>query len=130
MCMTTKGTTEPLTTVDLKTTGHVRREPGDHRFEFTFEGDTLRAFLGTLLDERPALDGMLVAETGAEASTDGWTEVEELPGDRAKSPEGEQTRPHVRVAINGTFNEHLDGSDTTLGGGDRVAPIYPFVCCC
>lgn len=124
------GEREPTTTVDVKATGHVRRELGKHRFDYTFEGETLREFLDALFAEYPALKEMLVAETEAEASTDGWVQVEELPGDWAKNPEGEQTRPYVRVVVNGTFNEHLDGFDTELEDGDRVALMFPFMFCC
>jgi molybdopterin converting factor small subunit len=121
--------TAGTTTVDVKATGHVRRELGKHRFDYTFEGNTLGAFLDALFEEYPELADMLVAETEAEASTDGWVTVDELPGDWAKNPEGEQTRPYVRVTINGKFNEHLDGFDTELEAGDRVALMYPFMFC-
>lgn len=117
------------TTVDVKATGHVRRELGEHRFDYTFEGDTLGEFLNALFDDHPELEEMLVAETEAEASTDGWVDIDELPGDWAKNPEGEQTRPFVRIVVNGTFNEHLDGFDTELGEDDRVALMYPFMFC-
>jgi molybdopterin converting factor small subunit len=75
---------------------------------------------------------MLIAETEDEATTRGWApEVEDLPGQSyAKNPEGEQTRCFARVAVNGTFNELLDGLDTDLQNGDRVALIYPFIYCC
>jgi len=77
---------------------------------------------------------MLIAETGSEseARTDGWApELGELPGDNsAKTPEGEQTRQYARVVVDGTFNEHLDGPDTELDDGDRVALLYPFIYCC
>ena len=46
-----------------------------------------------------------------------------------KNPEGEQTRAFARVAINGRFNEHIDGLDTELEDGDRVALMYPFMFC-
>jgi len=37
---------------------------------------------------------------------------------------------HVRTAVGkGTFDEHLDGLDTELDDGDRVALMYPFVFC-
>jgi molybdopterin converting factor small subunit len=120
---------DTTTTVDVKATGHVRREVGDHRFDYTFEGDTLGEFLDALFEDHPALEEMLVAETEAEASTDGWVDVDELPGDWARNPEGEQTRPFVRVVVNGTFNEHLEGFDTELTEGDRVALMYPFMFC-
>jgi len=129
---TTTGTTtgDETTTVDVRATGHVRRELDEHRFDFTFEGDTLDEFLDALFAEHPALEEMLVAETEAEASTEGWVDVSELPGDWAKNPEGEQTRLYVRVVVNGTFNEHLDGFATELEDGDRVALMYPFMFCC
>jgi molybdopterin converting factor small subunit len=34
------------------------------------------------------------------------------------------------VLVNGIFNEHRDGLDTTLDDGDRVTLIYPFMYCC
>jgi molybdopterin converting factor small subunit len=122
--------TRETTTVDVKTTGLVRRELDEHRFDYTFEGTTLRELLTALFEEHPALKEMLIAETEAEASTPGWARVEELPGDWAKNPEGEQTRPYARVVVNGKFNEHLDGFDTELEDGDRVALMHPFMFCC
>jgi molybdopterin converting factor small subunit len=132
MSMTTDhaGEQAVATTVDVKATGHVRRELGEHRFDYTFEGNTLREFLDALFGEHPELKEMLVAETEAEASTEGWVDIDDLPGDWAKNPEGEQTRPYVRVVVNGTFNEHLDGFDTELEDGDRVALMFPFMFCC
>jgi molybdopterin converting factor small subunit len=32
--------------------------------------------------------------------------------------------------VNGRFNEQLDGFDTELTDGDRVALMYPFMFCC
>jgi len=132
MSTTTDASSEQAvtTTVDVKATGHVRRELGEHRFDYTFEGETLREFLDALFAEHPELQEMLVAETEAEASTEGWVDVDDLPGDWAKNPEGEQTRPYVRVVVNGAFNEHLDGFDTELDDGDRVALMFPFMFCC
>ena len=39
------------TTVTVKATGHVRRELGEHQFEYTFEGDTLGEFLDAFFAE-------------------------------------------------------------------------------
>jgi molybdopterin converting factor small subunit len=129
---TTEGETRATTTVDVKATGHVRRAlDGEHRFDYTFEGDTLREFLEAFFEEHPELGEMLVAETEAEASTDGWARPpENLPGTWKKNPEGEQTRPYARVLVNGRFNELYEGFDTELEEGDRVALVYPFMFCC
>lgn len=119
------------TTVTVNCTGHVRTRVGQPRLEYAFEGETLRAFLDAFFAEYDVED-LLIAETEAEATTEGWAEApEELPGDNyAKNPEGEQTRPYARVTVNGRFNEHLDGLDTELADGDRVALLYPFIYCC
>jgi molybdopterin converting factor small subunit len=119
------------TTVEIRCTGHVRTEIGEPRFEFEFEGETLRDFLVALF-EKYDVSEMLIAETEAQATTHGWApEMDELPGaNYAKNPEGEQTRRYARVTVNGTFNEHLDGLDTELEDGDAVALMYPFIYCC
>jgi molybdopterin converting factor small subunit len=119
------------TTVTVRPTGHVRTAVGQPRLEYSFEGDSLREFLSAFFAEYDVRD-MLIAETEAEATTRGWaTGTAELPGENyAKNPEGEQTRSYARVAVNGVFNEHLDGLDTELETGDRVALIYPFMYCC
>jgi len=119
------------TTVEARCTGHVRTAVGEPRIEYTFEGDTLREFLEAFFEDYDVGD-MLIAETEEEATTEGWApQLESLPGENyAKNPEGEQTRVYARVAVNGTFNEHLDGLDTELEEGDRVAMIYPFIYCC
>jgi molybdopterin converting factor small subunit len=85
----------------------------------------LREFLGEFFEEYD-VEEMLIAETEAEATTDGWApEFGELPGENyAKNPEGEQSRRYARVLVNGTFNEHLDGLDTPLDNEDRVTFIY------
>ena len=71
----------PETTVTVKCTGRVRTRVGDSRFEYSFAGETLRAFLGTFFDDYDVSD-MLIAETEAEASTDGWASgPAELPGE-------------------------------------------------
>ncbi|MDS0477496.1 pterin cluster protein [Natrinema sp. 1APR25-10V2] len=124
------GRDEETTTVTVRCTGHVRDAVGTHELEFTFEGTTLRAFLEDFFDEYE-LEGMLIAETEADATHSGWAPVpDDLPGTWRKNPEGEQTRPYARVCINGRFNEHLEGFETTLTGDDRVALIYPFMFCC
>jgi molybdopterin converting factor small subunit len=128
---TTDGAATQVTTVEVKCTGHVRTEIGEGRLDFTFEGTTLREFLDSFFEEYDVAE-MLIAETESEATTEGWApEMEELPGDNyAKNPEGEQTRCYARVVVNGTFNEHLDGLDTTLQDDDCIALIYPFIYCC
>ncbi|SDM40343.1 ThiS family protein [Halogranum gelatinilyticum] len=118
------------TTVDVKATGHVRRELGWSRREFTFEGTTLRAFLEAFFAEYDVRD-LLIAETEADASAHGWVRPPaDLPGTWRKNPEGEQSRAYARICINGRFNEHLGGFDAELHDGDRVALIYPFMFCC
>lgn len=119
------------TTVQVRCTGHVRTEVGEGRLEYTFEGTTLREFLEAFFEDYDVGE-MLIAETEAEATTEGWApEMEDLPGENyAKNPEGEQTKVFARVAIDGTFNEHLGGLDTEIADGDRVALLYPFIYCC
>ena len=74
---------------------------------------------------------MLIAETEAEATAHGWVpEDVEAAGTWRKNPAGEQTRAFGRVVVNGRFNEHLEGFDTQLSDADRVALLYPFICCC
>jgi len=124
-------TNPKTTTVKLHSTGHVRAEVAEPHQEFTFEGDTLRDLLEGFFDQRPDLAEMLIAETDAEASTDGWAKPpENLPGTWHKNPEGEQTKPYARVLVNGKFNEVLDGFDTKIEDGDRVSFVYPFIFCC
>jgi hypothetical protein len=87
------------TTVDVRCTGHVRTEIGEHSFEYTFEGSTLRAFLEAFFEEHDVGD-MLIAETEAEATTRGWAPTDgDPPGAWNKNPEGEQTRAFARVAL-------------------------------
>ncbi|WP_237560297.1 MoaD/ThiS family protein [Halolamina sediminis] len=117
------------TTVEVKATGHVRRELGDHEFEFTFEGDTLGAFLDSFFAAY-GCEEMLLAETEAEETHSGWAEYPgEPPGRWERNPEGERTRAFARVLVNGKFNELLDGFGTKLADGDRVALVYPFMFC-
>jgi molybdopterin converting factor small subunit len=126
----TGAATAQTTTVEVRCTGHVRTEVGAHGFEYTFAGTTLRAFLEAIFDEYDVED-LLIAKTEADASTDGWAPTpDELPGTWKKNPAGDQTRTFARVAINGQFNEHLDGFETELADGDRVALMYPFIFCC
>ena len=118
------------TTVEVRATGHVRRELGTPRTEFTFEGTTLREFLEAFFEEYGHdLADLLVAETEAEATARGWARVEEVPGTWRKNPEGEQTRAYARILVNGRFNEHCNGFDAELEDGDRVALLYPFMFC-
>ncbi|MFB6102439.1 MAG: pterin cluster protein [Haloplanus sp.] len=128
----TEGATETkTTTVALHATGHVRDAMERPHQEFSFEGDTLRDLLEALFDDRADLAEMLIAETEAEATTDGWAKPpENLPGKWHKNPEGEQTKPYARVLVNGKFNEVLDGFDTKIADGDRVSLVYPFIFCC
>ncbi|MFC6834908.1 MoaD/ThiS family protein [Halomarina ordinaria] len=119
------------TTVNVRCTGHVRTALGTPRFEYTFEGSDLRAFLEALFDDHPELRELLIAETEADATAHGWARHEgPLPGTWRKNPEGEQTRAYARVLVNGRFNEHLDGLDTDLEEGDRVSLLFPFIYCC
>lgn len=123
------GSDERLTTVTVNCTGHVRSAVGQPRLEFTFTGTTLRTFLDAFFEEYDVAD-MLIAETEAEATTRGWAPVDEdVPGTWNANPEGEQTRAYARVLVNGRFNESLDGLDTRLDDGDRVALVYPFMFC-
>jgi len=119
------------TTVEVRCTGHVRDAVEEPSFSCEFEGGTLRELLAVLFEEYP-IEDMLIAETEADATTEGWApDIGELPGSNySKNPEGDQTRPYARVAVNGQFNEHLEGLDTELVDGDRVALMYPFIYCC
>lgn len=122
--------TGDTTTVNVRCTGHVRREVGTADLEFAFEGETLREFLDTFFQEYDVAD-LLIAETESEATAHGWAPaVEGPPGTWRKNPEGEQTRAYARVVVNGRFNEHLDGLDTRLTDGDRVSLMHPFIYCC
>jgi molybdopterin converting factor small subunit len=118
------------TTVQVRATGHVWARLPEPRFDFEFEGTTLREFLDQFFAEYDCAD-LLLAETDEEAATDGWApEGTELPGSWAANPEGDRTRAYARILVNGTFNELLDGLDTELDDGDRVALVYPFMFCC
>jgi len=118
------------TTVTVRCTGRVRDAVGTHELTYSFDGETLRAFLEAFFAEFDVGD-LLIAETEDEATAPGWAPTpEELPGTWKKNPEGEQTRAYARVCINGRFNEHLDGLDSELCDGDRVSLMYPFIFCC
>lgn len=122
-------TESQTTTVDVKLTGHIRTAVGEPGFEYTFEGDTLREFLDQFFEEYDVQD-LVLAETEDDATAPGWAPTpEDLPGTWKKNPEGEQTRAYARVLVNGRFNEHNEGFDTTLADGDRVALVYPFMFC-
>jgi molybdopterin converting factor small subunit len=121
--------TDDETTVTVRCTGHVRTAIGRPELEFTFEGDTLRAFLDAFFDEYDVAD-LLIAETDDDATTRGWAPVEDAPGSWRKNPEGENTRCYARVCVNGRFNENLAGLDTEVTEEDRIALIYPFIFCC
>ena len=118
----------PETTVEVRALGHVRVAVGTPRLSFTFEGDTLRAFLDAFF-EIYDVEELLIARTDEEATARGWADVEDPPGTWRKNPEGERTRAYARVLVDGRSNEHLDGFDTRLEDGDRVALVYPFVFC-
>jgi molybdopterin converting factor small subunit len=118
------------TTVEVKATGHVRRELDDHQFEFTFEGATLGEFLDAFFEEY-GCEELLLAETESEETANGWANYPgDPPGRWERNPEGERTRAYARVLINGRFNELYDGFATELENGDRVALMYPFMFCC
>jgi molybdopterin converting factor small subunit len=127
---TDAGPADDTTTVAVHCTGHVRTAIGRAKFEFAFEGETLRDFLDAFFDRYDVAD-LLIAETEADATAHGWVPAEEGPaGTWRKNPEGEQTRAFARVLVNGRFNEHLEGLETPLEDGDRVALVYPFIYCC
>ncbi|MFW5964289.1 MAG: MoaD/ThiS family protein [Natronomonas sp.] len=118
------------TTVRVHCTGHVRGAVGQPKLEYTFEGSTLRAFLESFFEEYDVAE-LLIAETENEAAAHGWVRSDgDPPGSWKKNPEGEQTRAFARVAVNGRFNEHLDGLDTDLEDDDRISLMYPFMFCC
>lgn len=118
------------TTVDVKATGLVRRELGEHRFEFTFEGDTLDEFLDAFF-EAYGCEELLLAETEDDETANGWANYPgDPPGRWERNPEGERTRAFARILVNGHFNELLDGFSTRLDDGDRVALMHPFMFCC
>ncbi|MFB6155186.1 MAG: MoaD/ThiS family protein [Haloferacaceae archaeon] len=125
----TRSVRSEQTTVDVRATGHVRDAIGTPKLSYTFEGSTLREFLEAFFEDYDVKD-LLIAETEAESTARGWaTPPEDLPGTWRKNPEGEQTRAYARVMVNGRFNENLDGLDTELRDGDRVALVKPFVFC-
>lgn len=122
--------TQQLTTVEVRATGNVRAALGKHRFEFTFEGDTLGEFLEAFFAEYGCRE-LLMAETEADEVSRGWARYPGPPPGRwVRNPEGERTRAYARVMVNGRINELLDGFATKLEDGDRVALMNPFMFCC
>jgi molybdopterin converting factor small subunit len=107
------------TTVSVRACGRFRRRFDDSRFEFTFEGETLRAFVGAFLARHPDVSELLVGETRREDDA-GWTDLQD--------DVGEESRPFVRVMINGTFNEYCGGADAQLADGDRIELVEPLTC--
>jgi molybdopterin converting factor small subunit len=125
-----QGVERAETTVELRCTGHVRMAVGEPSLTWTFEGTTLRELLADVFETYDVED-MVMATEDDTASARGWAQApEELPGTWQANPEGDRTRRFARVTVNGTFNELLDGLDTELEAGDRVALIYPFMYCC
>ncbi|KAB1186606.1 MULTISPECIES: MoaD/ThiS family protein [Haloferax] len=124
----TTSATSSKTTVEARFTGHVRTAIGTHRLEYSFEGETLREFLDAFFDEYDVRE-LVMATRESDSTTRGWVKAKHLPGTWRKNPEGEQTRAYARVMINGVFNENLNGLDTHLEDGDRVALVYPFMFC-
>ena len=125
----TTETESHTTTVDVKLTGHIRTAVGEPGMQYEFRGHTLREFLDQFFEDYD-VQHLVMAETEADATAPGWAPTpDELPGTWKKNPEGEQTRAYARVMVNGRFNEHIDGLDTRLADGDRVALVYPFMFC-
>jgi molybdopterin converting factor small subunit len=121
---------EAETTVTVKCTGHVRMAVGEPTVEWTFPGTTLREFLADFFATYDVEELVMATEDDAESAR-GWAQApEQLPGTWRANPAGDRTRRYARVTVNGTFNELLDGLDTELAAGDRVALIYPFMYCC
>ena len=98
---------------------------GEPSVEFAFDGKRLRPFPTQFFEVYDVRDLVM-----AEAETEGWADVEDPPAEWAANPPGERTRTYARVVVDGTFNEHLDGLDTELAEGNRVALLYPCIFCC
>lgn len=111
--------TTQTTTVDVRAVGRFRRRFDETRFEFTFEGDTLREFVGALLAEHPGIADLLIGETRRNDDA-GWTDLQDEVG--------EDRRPFVRAMIDGTFNEYRGGAEAELSDGDRVELVEPLTC--
>ncbi|GAA0281438.1 hypothetical protein GCM10009000_115720 [Halobacterium noricense] len=127
--MSVREVEQTQTTVEVRATGHVRRELGTHSFEFEFDGTTLGEFLDAFFDEH-GCEEMLLAESEEEETAATWANYPgDPPGRWERNPEGERTRAYARVLVNGRFNELLDGFATELADGDRVALTYPFSFC-
>jgi molybdopterin converting factor small subunit len=120
------------TTVQVRATGHVRDAIGTPRLSYSFEGDTLREFASAFFEEYgDEVRDLVIAETAEESATRGWAPIDgdDVPGDLRANPDGERTRAYARILVNGQFNEVLDGFDTELADGDRVALVNPFLFC-
>jgi molybdopterin converting factor small subunit len=120
------------TTVQVRATGHVRDAIGTPRLSYSFEGDTLREFVSAFFEEYgDEVRDLVIAETAEESATRGWAPIDgdDVPGDLRANPDGERTRAYARILVNGQFNEVLDGFDTELADGDRVALVNPFLFC-
>jgi molybdopterin converting factor small subunit len=107
------------TTVDVRAVGRFRRRFDGTRFEFTFEGERLREFVGALLGEHPHIADLLIGETRRDDDA-GWPDLQD--------DSSEAHRPFVRVMINGTFNEYRGGAEAELSDGDRVELVEPLTC--
>lgn len=117
------------TTVTVRCTGHVRSTVGESSLTYRFEGTTLREFLAAFFEDYD-VEEMLIAMDEESEAAPGWAPPpDELPGRWKNNPKGERVNRFARVLVNGTFNEHLAGFDTTLADGDRVSLMYPFVFC-
>ena len=118
------------TTVAVRATGHVRTALGTPRLSFTFEGTTLREFAEAFFADHDVRD-LVLAETEADSTTPRWAPIggDDVPGELNRNPDGERTRAYARILVNWTFNENLEGFDTRLSEGDRVALVNPFVFC-
>ncbi|MFW6385369.1 MAG: pterin cluster protein [Halodesulfurarchaeum sp.] len=117
------------TTVTVRCTGHVRSEVGESSLTYRFEGTTLREFLAAFFEDYD-VEEMLIAMDEESEAAPGWAPAPKaLPGTWKNNPKGERSNCFARVLVNGTFNEHLDGFDTTLEDSDRVSLLYPFVFC-
>jgi hypothetical protein len=105
--------TEPSrrTTVDVRCTGHVRTEIGEHSFEYAFEGSTLREFLDAFFEEYGVAD-MLIAETEDEARTEGWAPTDgDPPGSWEKTRR--ENRPVRSPASRSTGSSTNTWTDST-----------------
>ncbi|SDK19622.1 hypothetical protein [Natronorubrum texcoconense] len=121
------GRADGTTTVDVRCTGRVRERVGSHELEFTFAGDRLRTFLAAFaatydLEAFFAVDPEREPHPMARV----WARPPgEFPGWRP--PDGDRSRPYGRICLDGQFSDNLDGLETRLEDGDRIALLYPFL---